>query len=97
MARITPEDVRKVASLAKLEFGAGEETEFAAQFSRILDFVDQIGKLDTENVPPTTHAVEKKNVLRQDETRESLTPEEIGRIAPKFSGGAIIVPKIIER
>lgn len=96
MANITMEDVEKVAKLAKLEFSGDEKKKFAEQFSRIIGFVDQISKLDTGNVPPTTHAVEKKNVTRPDEVKPSMPNSDIGGIAPKFSDGSIVVPKIIE-
>lgn len=96
MPNITIEDVDKVAKLAKLEFSGDEKKKFAEQFSKIIGFVDQISKLDTENVPPTTHAVEKKNVTRADEVKPSMPNADIEGIAPKFSDGSIVVPKIIE-
>ncbi len=96
MARITAEDVDKVARLAKLEFTGEEKEKFAGQFDRIIGFVDQIAKLDTGNVPPTTHAVEKKNVTRADVVAPSMPNSDIEQIAPQFADGSIVVPKVIE-
>jgi len=94
MAEITLSDVEKVAKLAKLSFSDEEKEVFLQQFSRIVHFVEKIGELDTEQVPPTTHAVEKWNVLRRDEEGESLPNEEIARLAPRFEEGHIIVPRV---
>jgi len=94
MADITLSDVEKVAKLAKLSFSDEEKEVFLQQFSRIVHFVEKIGELDTEKVPPTTHAVEKWNVLREDKETPSLSNEEIGRLAPRFDEGHIIVPKV---
>ncbi len=97
MADITKKDVENTAKLAKLEFTPEETEIFANQFSNIVKFVEQISELDTENVPPTTHAVEKSNVLRSDETKPSMPLSDIEQIAPQSSGGNIVVPRVIER
>jgi aspartyl-tRNA(Asn)/glutamyl-tRNA(Gln) amidotransferase subunit C len=96
MPNITIEEVEKVAALAKLEFTGEEKQIFTEQFSKIVGFIEQIGQLNTDNILPTTHAVEKKNVLREDKVIPSMPNEAIGKIAPKFSDGSIVVPKIIE-
>lgn len=96
MAHISREDIDKVASLAKLEFSSEEKDTFAAQFDKIVGFVEKISELDTGSIQPMTHAVEKENVLRQDVVIPSMDNSAIGQIAPKFSDGSIIVPKIIE-
>lgn len=91
---ITLSDVEKVATLAKLSFSETEKEVFLQQFSRIVHFVEKIGELDTEQVPPTTHAVEKWNVLRKDREGGVLSHEEMALLAPKFDEGHIIVPKV---
>ncbi len=96
MADITLKDVENTARLAKLEFSQEQKEVFAGQFSRIIHFVEQIGELDTESVPPTTHAVEKTNVTRPDTVQPSLGAEEIAKVAPRFAEDSIIVPKVIE-
>lgn len=96
MAEITIGEVEKVAKLAKLDFSGEEKEKFTGQFKKIVGFIEKIGELDTENVEPTTHAVEKKNVLRKDELKPSMPNSEIEGIAPKFMDGSIVVPKIIE-
>ena len=96
MAEISIDEVEKTAKLAMLEFSGEEKKKFTGQFTKIIGFIEKISELNTENIQPTTHAVEKKNVLRKDELQPSMTNDEIGKIAPKFSDGSIVVPKIIE-
>jgi aspartyl-tRNA(Asn)/glutamyl-tRNA(Gln) amidotransferase subunit C len=96
MAKITIQDVEKTASLAKLEFTGEQKEKFAEQFSKIVGFVEKISELDTGNIKPMTHAVEKKNVVRKDEVLPSMPNDDIKGIAPKFSDGNIVVPKIVE-
>jgi len=96
MAEISEADVEKTAALAKLEFSGEEKKKFVEQFSKIVGFVEKISELDTGNVSPMTHAVEKSNVMRDDEEKPSMPPEDIEKNAPKYYDGNIIVPKIIE-
>lgn len=96
MANITIKDVENTARLAKLEFSGEEKEKFAEQFTNIVKFVEKISELNTDNVPPTTHAVEKQNVLRKDEVLPSLPNEELEKIAPQMIEGSIIVPRVIE-
>lgn len=96
MPQITTNDIKKTAVLSKLEFSDEQLEKFNAQFAKIVGFVDKIGELNTDNISPTTHAVEKMNVVRKDEVQVSMPNEDIGSIAPKFADGSIIVPKIIE-
>ena len=96
MAEITIEDVKKVAGLSKLSFSDKELTDFNEQFKKIIHFFEKISELDTENVQPTTHAVEKSNVTRVDEVGKSMDNDEISKVAPKFANGSILVPKVID-
>ena len=96
MPVITLDDVEKTSRLAKLEFTGEEKDSFLHQFSRIVGFVEKISSLDTGKVPPITHAVEKSNTVREDIVKDSMLPDDISRIAPRFESGSIVVPKIIE-
>lgn len=93
---ITPADVSRVAHLAKLDLTEEELSKFVPQFQKIVGFVEKISELDTGKAAPMTHAVEKRNVVREDAVKPSLPNETIGKNAPAFDEGSIIVPKIIE-
>ena len=92
------EDVRRIASLARLELSPEEERLFAGQLSAILDYVRQLEELDVSAVEPMTHALAAGEApgLRPDEVRESLDPERVLAGAPAREGTAFQVPRIIE-
>jgi aspartyl-tRNA(Asn)/glutamyl-tRNA(Gln) amidotransferase subunit C len=96
MANITVQDVEKTAKLAKLELSHEEAEIFTKQFAEIVGFVEKIAEIETSDVPPTTHAVEKRNVLREDVVKTSMPVSEIEAVAPKAYDGYIVVPRIIE-
>lgn len=62
------EQVHKVAHLARLSLSAEEEEQFTPQLSSILEYFEQLSELDTENVPPTTRAIDLSNIIRPDST-----------------------------
>ena len=92
-------DVRTIeytAELSSLYVSEEEKTQYAAQLSQIISYVEKINKLDTSNVEPTDHIAELKNVFRADTVIPSIDPEAIKAIAPEFDRGHIVVPKIID-
>jgi len=89
-------EVELVARLARLELSAEETERMREQLDRILGYIDKLRRLDTEGVPPTSHAVPMVNVMREDEPRPCLPPEEMLANAPDRSGDFFRVPRIIE-
>ena len=69
MSRINKEEVKKVAQLARLELNMNEINNHAKQLEKILDYIRQLEKIDTDNVPCTTRAIEVINVFRKDEKK----------------------------
>ncbi len=92
---VTLNEVEKIAKLAKLSFSEKEKEMFVQQFNQILLYMEKLNELDTENVPPTTHVLDLKNVLRKDEAIPWLTQEEAMANAPKQKDGFFSVPKVI--
>jgi len=94
--KITVELVEHVANLARLEVSESEKELFARQLDAILTYVEKLNELDTTGVEPTSHVLPIKNVLRADEVKPSLPPDDALRNAPERSGDFYRVPKIIE-
>ena len=92
---ITIEDVDKVASLAKLCFSPEEKQKLTQQLAEIVAYVEKLKELDTEDVPPTSHVIELKNVMREDVVEPWLTQEEALANAPAKKHGYFSVPKVI--
>ena len=94
--KLTIEQVRHVATLARLSLTPEEEQRYAAQLSAVLDAVTQLQELDVNAVEPTSHATLAASLLREDATRPSLPPEKVLANAPSKVGTSFAVPKIIE-
>ena len=89
-------DIEKVARLARLELSEVEKEIFGNQLEQILTYMEQLNRLDTKGVEPTSHAIPMSNVFREDEARPSFPREEVLGIAPDKEEGHFKVPKIIE-
>lgn len=96
MSRITKEEVKHVANLARLAISDEEAEHFQKQLDAIISFAEQLNELDTEGIEPTSHVLDMKNVLREDVPTKGLPVEEVLRNAPDHQDGQIKVPSIIE-
>ena len=95
MKRISSDEVKKVAQLARLELNESEIQKHAEQLEKILDYIRQLEKINTENVSCTTRAIEVTNVLRKDEKKDYENSEELLDLAPSREDKFFKVPKII--
>ncbi len=94
--KLTKEEVLHVATLARLNIDESLIDTFADQLEDILEYVKTLDRLDTADVPPTFHAVDKSNAFRKDETTGHLDQESAVSNAPDEDEGYFIVPKVIE-
>jgi len=94
--KISLEQVRHVARLARLELTAVEEERLQADLSAILDHVAQLDELDTSAVEPTAQVGEPGTPFRDDVVTNRPAPEDILANAPAREGTLFKVPKIIE-
>lgn len=92
---ISPEEVEHIAKLARLQLTEEEKKRFQVELGKIIEYFDQLKKLDTENVPPMTHAVPIENVLREDQVKPSLPVEEALQNAPEKKDSYFQVPKVV--
>jgi aspartyl-tRNA(Asn)/glutamyl-tRNA(Gln) amidotransferase subunit C len=89
-------DIEKVARLARLELSEEERETFGNQMEQILAYMEQLNRLDTTGVEPTSHAIPIYNVFRDDEVKASFPQKEVLAIAPDEEDGHFKVPRIIE-
>jgi aspartyl-tRNA(Asn)/glutamyl-tRNA(Gln) amidotransferase subunit C len=89
-------DIEKVARLARLELSKDEMETFGHQLEQILTYMEQLNRLDTTGIEPTSHAIPLSNIFRLDGVRSSFSQEEVLGIAPDNEDGHFKVPKIIE-
>ena len=95
MSRISKEDVKKVAQLARLELNENQIHNHAKQLEKILEYIKQLEKINTENVPCTTRAIDEKNVFRKDEKKDYEDSDELLELAPSREKNFFKVPKIL--
>ena len=79
---LTPDEVKNVADLARLDLTDDELAAMTRQLGSILDYVAQLQRLDVAGVEPMAHALEVKNVFREDEPAPSLPVAEALANAP---------------
>lgn len=91
---ISEEQVRHVANLARLGLNDEEVARMSEQLGAILESIDKIGELDLEGVPPTANPLNLTNVLRSDEPRAELSPQEALSPAPEPADDLFAVPRI---
>lgn len=92
---IDREQVQKVAHLARLSLTPQEEEHFTQQLNDILAYVEQLSELDTQDVQPTTRAIDVSNVLRADRLEPSSDRETLLNCAPDRDEDFFKVPKIL--
>jgi len=93
---ISKEDVKYVAALARVHLPEDKLEGFTKTLGDIVRYVEQLQKLDVENVKPTSHAVPLGNVLRADIVKTSLTHSQALSVAIESKDGCFKVPLVIE-
>ena len=94
--KINQQDVAYVAKLARLSLSEKELTEMTGQMDAILDYVDKLKELETDDIVPTAHAVPMANAFRADEVVPAIGVDAALANAPKAADGCFVVPKVIE-
>jgi aspartyl-tRNA(Asn)/glutamyl-tRNA(Gln) amidotransferase subunit C len=93
---ITREDVRHVATLARLEFSDEAEARFEQQLGDILAYIDQLREVDVEGVEPYISAAAGGNVFREDAVGPSLARDDALANAPERDENGFVVPKVVD-
>jgi len=94
--KLTNEEVLHVATLARLNIDESLIDTFADQLGNILEYVETLDRIDTRDVAPTFHAVDKSNAFRKDSPAGHLERKSAVANAPEEEDGYFIVPKVIE-
>ena len=93
---VTPEQVRHIANLARIAMSDEELERFVPELNNILDWVEQLGEVDTDGVEPLATVIEQKLRLRDDKVTDGDRRDEILANAPAAEHGFFAVPKVIE-
>jgi aspartyl-tRNA(Asn)/glutamyl-tRNA(Gln) amidotransferase subunit C len=93
---LTIEEVRKIATLARLRLTADEEKRYAGQLSAILEYAQRLQEVDTSHIPPTATVLPLKAPLREDKSRPSTPRDHILSNAPATEEGMFKVPPVLD-
>lgn len=94
MSRISKDQVKHVAHLARLAITEEEAEKFRGQLEDIITAAEQLNEVNTEGVIPTTHVMNMHNVLREDKPSEGLDVKDVLKNAPDHEGGQVRVPSV---
>jgi aspartyl-tRNA(Asn)/glutamyl-tRNA(Gln) amidotransferase subunit C len=94
--KLTPDQVKKVATLANLPITSDEETLYADQLSKILDYIDLLNSVDTADVQPTFNVTGKTNIQSTDEVIPSLSQDEALQNAVSQRDGYFVTKGVFE-
>ena len=94
--KISPDDVKRIAHLARLAIAEKDVPLYAQNLTNILGFVEQMDAVDTDRVQPMAHPQDAVQRLRPDAVTEPDQREELLRNAPLAEGGLFLVPRVID-
>jgi aspartyl-tRNA(Asn)/glutamyl-tRNA(Gln) amidotransferase subunit C len=92
---VTKKEVEHIAELAHLQLKEAELDEYTLQLNKILEYVEKLKELDTENVKPLSQPVKGENVYREDIVEPSVDRWEALKNAPSKNEEFFKVPKVI--
>lgn len=94
--RVTKDDVRRVAALSMLSFDADAVDRIQKDLDAVLEHVERLNELDTDDIEPTSYILEQQNVVRVDTPGPVWPREEMLANAPEKEQGYFAVPKVVE-
>jgi aspartyl-tRNA(Asn)/glutamyl-tRNA(Gln) amidotransferase subunit C len=93
---LSPQDVAKIAHLARLQVTGTEAERFTDKLNTILGMIDRLQAADTRGITPMAHPLDATQPLREDRVSETNHRETYQAIAPATEAGLYLVPKVIE-
>ncbi len=92
---IDQKTIENIAKLARLKVNAEEAAEYGDQLSKVLTHFQQISKIDTSNIEPLVTPSEIEFFLREDESFQEVSTEEMLKNAPDKAGNLFKVPPVV--
>jgi len=93
---LRPDEVTRIAHLARLRIEPDEVQRYAEELSSILDLVDQMDAVETSDVPPMANPLDATQRLRPDVVTETNRRDRYQACAPAVEAGLYLVPKVLE-
>ena len=96
MSQITEKDIKKVAKLARIEVSEESCSSFAGQVTRIIDWVEKLNEVNTDNVKPLVSVYDIPLAMEKDEVVDGNIAKEVLQNAKNSKYDYFTVPKVIE-
>jgi len=93
---LSPEQIHKIAHLAKLRINDDSLAEISKQMDNIMALIDHMEQADTEGVAPLSHPQDPVLRLREDKVTDTDRRDDFMRLTPNSEGGLYLVPRVIE-
>ncbi len=93
--KVDKDTIVRVAQLARLKLSEEETLRMQKQLESVLEYVEVLEELDLKEVIPTAHTLGYTNRMRDDEGGESFDVHTVERLAPRWSRGHVVVPRIL--
>ncbi len=93
---LNKDDVKKVATLARIRMDEEQLVRMAPQLSKIIGFVEQLAEVNTDNVEPLANVVNIALTLRDDVANDGNCADKVLSNAPEKTQGYFVVPKVVE-
>lgn len=94
--KLSPEQVRDIADLARLDLDDEEVSRFADQLSEVFAYFQRLQELDTAHIAPTASVLPLKNVMRPDESLPPLPPDQVVANAPDAEDNQFRVSAVLD-
>jgi aspartyl-tRNA(Asn)/glutamyl-tRNA(Gln) amidotransferase subunit C len=93
---LTVDEVRKIASLARIKLTEEEEKRYAETISAVLEYMTILNEVDTSKIEPTSQVTGLEDVYREDVPRDSGRQQKILAQMPETEAGELVVPEVFE-
>ena len=93
---LSKQDIEYIAHLARLEVTEAEIPAYTEKLGKIIDFIDELGAADTDDLLPMAHPLDMSQRLRADEVTEINERDRYQENAPQTQDGLYVVPRVVE-
>ena len=93
---LTPDQLQRIALLARIDVSAEEAQGVAERLNRVLGLIDQLQSVDTRGIEPMSHALDLVQRLRPDVVTEQNRRDEYQKGIPTVEQGLYLVPRVVE-
>lgn len=93
---VNKDEIKYLSLLSRMDIDKNEIKDIEEKLTKIIDFVDQLQAISTDNIEPMAHPLNQSQRLRIDEVTETNDRENIQKNAQQIEKGMYLVPKVID-